>query len=146
MLGGFVDDPASGTRDVVAASREANTAVYFIDLRGLAARPGGGSAADAEAKTDPADRTALAFQETVLESAGTQALADETGGFSVRNTGRELRFDEMLTPTGSSRRRGRNRARGPPWRCIASSPPRAGSIASSRCSGRPAATAGALPA
>jgi VWFA-related protein len=83
---GFVDDPASGMRDVVAASREANTAVYFIDVRGLAALPGGGSAADAEAKTDPGDRTALAFQETVLEAAGTQALADETGGFSVRNT------------------------------------------------------------
>jgi hypothetical protein len=83
---GFVDDPASGMRDVVAASREANTAVYFIDVRGLAALPGGGSAADAEEKTDPGDRTALAFQETVLESAGTQALADETGGFSVRNT------------------------------------------------------------
>ena len=73
-------------RLVVAASREANTAVYFIDVRGLAALPGGGSAADAEAKADPGDRTALAFQETVLESAGTPALADETGGFSVRNT------------------------------------------------------------
>jgi hypothetical protein len=72
-------------RDVVAVSREANTAVYFIDVRGLAALTGGGSAADAEAKTDPGDRTALGFQETVLESAGSQSLADETGGFSVRN-------------------------------------------------------------
>ena len=32
---GFVDDPAAGSRDVEAAAREANTAVYFVDVRGL---------------------------------------------------------------------------------------------------------------
>ncbi|HEY2944574.1 MAG TPA: VWA domain-containing protein [Vicinamibacteria bacterium] len=83
---GFIDDPASDLRGVEAASREANTAVYFIDTRGLAALPGGGSAADAEAMTQPRDRLSMGFEDAVLESAGASALAEGTGGFSVRNT------------------------------------------------------------
>ena len=83
---GFIDDSASDLRGAEAASREANTAVYFIDTRGLVALPGGGSAADAEALLQPRERLTMGFENTVLESAGASALAEETGGFSVRNT------------------------------------------------------------
>ena len=45
---GFLDDPETDRRRVIAASREAQTAVYFVDVRGLQALSGGvGSAADA---------------------------------------------------------------------------------------------------
>ena len=83
---GFLDDPSSDVRGVEAASREANTAIYFIDTRGLTALPGGGSAADAEATLQPRERLTMGFENAVLESAGASALADETGGFSVKNT------------------------------------------------------------
>ncbi len=83
---GFVDDPDTDRRGVVAASREANTAVYFVDVRGLVALSAVGSAGDPEQYTSPRDRTTSAFQDALFESAGTQALAEDTGGFSVRNT------------------------------------------------------------
>jgi VWFA-related protein len=82
---GFIDDSESDVRGVEAASREANTAVYFIDTRGLVALPGGGSAADAEPLVPIRDRLNMGFEDAVLESAGAVALAEETGGFSVRN-------------------------------------------------------------
>ena len=45
---GFLEDFGGDTRAVAALSREANTAVYFVDVRGLEALPGGlGSAAAA---------------------------------------------------------------------------------------------------
>ena len=83
---GFLQDGATDLREVAAAAREANAAVYFIDVRGLEALPGGGSAADSEPTTDPRTRSAMRFEESVYESAGAEALAVETGGFSVRNT------------------------------------------------------------
>ena len=83
---GFVDDSASDVRGVEAAAREANTAVYFIDTRGLVALPGGGSAADAEAGLQPRERLTAGFESSVLESAGAVALAEDTGGFSVGNS------------------------------------------------------------
>ena len=40
---GFITDASDRrTREVVALSREANTAVYFLDVRGLTAMPGSG--------------------------------------------------------------------------------------------------------
>jgi VWFA-related protein len=83
---GFLQDSGSDQLAVTAASREANTAVYFVDVRGLVAIPGFGSAADVGAPPDPRDRTAESFEEAVLESQGAQGLAEDTGGFSVRNT------------------------------------------------------------
>ena len=83
---GFLQDGAKEAREVAAVAREANAAVYFIDVRGLEAFPGGGSAADSEPTTDPRTRSAMRFEESVFESAGAEALAVETGGFSVRNT------------------------------------------------------------
>ena len=82
---GFIDDSETDVRGVEAASREANTAVYFIDTRGLVALPGGGSAADAEPLVPIRDRLNMGFEDAVLESAGAVALAEETGGFAIRN-------------------------------------------------------------
>jgi VWFA-related protein len=86
LSAGFLQDPASDARLVAAASREANTAVYFVDARGLVALPGYGSAAEQGSLLDPRDRTAIAFEEATVAAAGAVALADETGGFAVRNT------------------------------------------------------------
>ena len=92
---GFITDPGERrTREVVALSREANTAVYFLDIRGLMALPGSGigSAADpapgpgASVLTTLSDRGAANFEESVLSSTGSEGLASDTGGFSIRNT------------------------------------------------------------
>jgi VWFA-related protein len=80
---GFLEDFGGDARGVAALSREANAAVYFVDVHGLQALPGGlGSAADAGPPTTGSER----FEAAVLGSSGAVALADETGGFSVRNT------------------------------------------------------------
>ena len=92
---GFLNDSQdSRQRAVTALSREANTAVYFIDVRGLAAMPGSGTGSAADPGPGPgvvmetvlADRGAVAFEQSVLESTGSEGLASDTGGFSVRNT------------------------------------------------------------
>jgi len=83
---GFLEDSAPELRAVMAAAREANTAVYFIDVRGLVALPGGGSAADPEARVEGGERMTSGFEGIVQEAAGASSLADQTGGFSVRNT------------------------------------------------------------
>ena len=83
---GFVDDPGTDRRAVLAASREANVAVYFVNVRGLVALSDVGSAADPEQYATARERATAAFEDTVLESAGAEALAADTGGFSVKNT------------------------------------------------------------
>ena len=83
---GFLEDFGSDSRAVAAASREANTAVYFVDVRGLVPLPAYGTAADVGPPPDERERTAVAFEEAVVESAGAAGLADDTGGFTVRNT------------------------------------------------------------
>ncbi len=83
---GFLEDSGSDARAVAAASREANTAVYFVDVRGLVALPAYGQAADVGPPPDERERTAVAFEEATVESAGAAGLAEDTGGFSVRNT------------------------------------------------------------
>ena len=82
---GFVDDAEARPREVVAASREASTAVYFIDSRGLIVGSSTASA-DITVPPDPGDVGKLSFEETNLASGGAQTLADDTGGFSVRNS------------------------------------------------------------
>jgi VWFA-related protein len=82
---GFLEDSAAEAREVAAASREANTAVYFVNVRGLVASAGGPSVADAGAP-DPSLSGRMGFEDLVLESAGARSLADDTGGFSVVNT------------------------------------------------------------
>jgi len=119
---GFLDDALWGGRRAVATvSREANTAVYFMDVRGLVSQPGFGRTADVAASPNPQEAGVTAFEETVLESAGAQSLADETGGFSVRNSndfsrgaqriGEESRVFYLLgfyPPEGKSARAWRN--------------------------------------
>lgn len=83
---GFLEDSASDSRAVAAASREANTAIYFVDVRGLVALPAYGTAADVGPPPDERERTAVAFEEAAVESAGAAGLADDTGGFTIRNT------------------------------------------------------------
>jgi VWFA-related protein len=83
---GFLEDFGSDERAVAAASREANTAIYFVDVRGLVAMPGWGDASSVGPPPDERERTAVGFEEANLESAGAEGLADDTGGFSVRNT------------------------------------------------------------
>jgi VWFA-related protein len=85
---GFLEDYSSDLREVEAASREANTAVYFVDARGLVAQPGFGSVSEPTGFTlpDPREQSAMGFEGSALATAGAQTLADVTGGFSVRNT------------------------------------------------------------
>lgn len=83
---GFLEDSGTDVRDVVAAAREVNAAVYFVDVRGLVAQPGLPSAADSGGAAAPGEVGAQALEAGVLESGGAQNLADETGGFTVRNT------------------------------------------------------------
>ena len=85
---GFLEDYGSDLREVAAASREANAAIYFLDVRGLVAQPGFGSAADVARFNlpDPRDQVALRFEDATFAAAGASTLADDTGGFSVRST------------------------------------------------------------
>jgi VWFA-related protein len=82
---GFDEDAAnwSMVRKVVAASRYANAAVYFLDVRGLMGSPS--FAADAPLQA-PDQASRMAFDDRVLSSAGAQTLAYDTGGLTVRNT------------------------------------------------------------
>ncbi len=80
---GFLEDFGGDIRAVAALSREANTAVYYLDVHGLEGLPGGlGSAAMAGPPPSGRER----FEASVLGAGGAVALADDTGGFSVRNT------------------------------------------------------------
>src|SRR5262249_43934976 len=88
---GYMQDSAAGQRDGAVASREANTALYFVDVRALMAVPGFGTAEDSGAQglADPGafarERAAMRLEEANLASAGARTLAEDTGGFSVRN-------------------------------------------------------------
>jgi VWFA-related protein len=85
---GFVDDRDLPLRELTAASREANTAVYFLDARGLLANQGAGlpSASDVGPAPDPNQVSAMGFESMVLDSGGAQDLARDTGGLTIRNT------------------------------------------------------------
>jgi VWFA-related protein len=83
---GFLEDQSGELRDVVTASRLANTAVYFLDARGLVATPGAFSVSQGGPPPNPQDAGAMAFEGGFLESAGAQGLALDTGGAALRNT------------------------------------------------------------
>ncbi|HET9315493.1 MAG TPA: VWA domain-containing protein [Vicinamibacteria bacterium] len=84
MSPGFLQDDTPDIRETAAASRRANTALYFVDVRGLTTQ-NVFNAADKVA-VGPTF-TALTGEEAErnLVAAGTQTLAQDTGGFSVRN-------------------------------------------------------------
>ena len=84
VSGGFVHDPRLAEfRRALGESRRANAALYFVDARGLAAL-GPAQTAEAAAPTDLQD-TSLALGALGVGAEGSESLAAETGGFSIRN-------------------------------------------------------------
>jgi VWFA-related protein len=82
---GFIYDPDNDVmRRVLQAARRANVAIYFLDARGLMGAP---EMFTAEA-AGPAQQgdVASAFIERRAEAEGSDELADESGGFTIRNT------------------------------------------------------------
>jgi VWFA-related protein len=69
---------------VLHSARTANVAIYFLDTRGLSALPDTFSA-EFGPPTDPRD-IGSNFLDTLMESEGSENLADESGGFTVKNT------------------------------------------------------------
>ena len=84
MSPGFLQDDEPDIRETAAASRRANTAVYFIDVRGLQ-----NQAVFSAADKGTGGPTLTAFvgeeSERNVVTAGTQILAQDTGGFSIQN-------------------------------------------------------------
>ena len=85
---GFIQDEGVELREVAAYSRLANVAVYFLDARGLVVPSGFGGTDVPSGFAEPStqERGIVAFEEVTLATGGSQTLADETGGFSVRGT------------------------------------------------------------
>jgi VWFA-related protein len=83
---GFLQDWSTELRDLAALTRESNAAIYFVDVRGLVASATGHTAASFGTLEDPRDQAKIGFEERNLTDAGSQELADASGGFSVRNT------------------------------------------------------------
>ena len=80
---GLIKDPnLDGYRRVVDASNRANAAIYFLDARGLEIIPG--EAAEHGPMLTSID-LGLALTSQSLESQGSEGLAADTGGFSVKN-------------------------------------------------------------
>jgi VWFA-related protein len=84
---GFLNDShQTGFDRAIESSRRGNTAVYFIDLKGLAGLFFYGADQPTEARPNPADVSLMSMEEGFLETAGTEMVAEATGGTSVRNT------------------------------------------------------------
>ena len=82
---GFLSDTNQGGLDrAIDASQRGNTAVYFIDAKGLAGQPFYG--ADQMTPPPPGEIGVISMEEAFLETAGTESLAENTGGLSIRNT------------------------------------------------------------
>jgi VWFA-related protein len=82
---GFVyDQKLEEFKSVLEASRRSNAAIYFLDARGLVGGPAELSAEWAQ----PVFERDVAFpaQELILETEGSESLALESGGFSIKNT------------------------------------------------------------
>jgi VWFA-related protein len=93
---GFVEDPTQeGLKRVVEAARRVNATLYFIDSGGLRALNPGNSAEFA-VPIDARD-TMAAIADLSREAEGANALAQDTGGFSIRDTNA---FDEGVVRIG----------------------------------------------
>ncbi|HUL77205.1 MAG TPA: VWA domain-containing protein [Vicinamibacteria bacterium] len=80
--GGLIQDPRLGIyRQVVTAARRVNAAVYFLDARGLSAAQTG-LEAEIGTRTEFNDLGSW-FTEARERGEGSQALAADTGGFSL---------------------------------------------------------------
>jgi VWFA-related protein len=82
---GFIYDPnLDEFKRVNAASRRANAAIYFVNAKGLDAMPMGFGAEFGPAL--PSQDVGYAFTSNMEQAAGSESLAADSGGFSVRNT------------------------------------------------------------
>jgi VWFA-related protein len=82
---GFIyDSNLDEFKRVLHAARQSNVAIYFLDTRGLGGLPNTFSA-EFGPPTDPRD-IGSAFLDTMMESEGSENLASESGGFTVKNT------------------------------------------------------------
>jgi VWFA-related protein len=83
---GFLQDGDLAPRDIASAALRARTSVYFVDTRGLVTGgPGAAAPAERSSLENPSGQAQRRLEER-LESGGAEALAEETGGFSVRHT------------------------------------------------------------
>ena len=82
---GFIFDPQIDLfKRLVDASRRANTAIYFVNSRGLEGLP---LAMTAEFSAPlPQEDIGSAFAESFEATEGSESLAGDSGGFTVRNT------------------------------------------------------------
>jgi len=82
---GFIYDPQIDLfKRLVDASRRANTAIYFVNSRGLEGLP---LAITAEFSAPlPPEDIGSAFAESFEATEGSESLAADSGGFTVRNT------------------------------------------------------------
>ena len=97
---GFLNDTNQrGFDRAIDASQRGNTAIYFIDAKGLA----GQSFYGADQATAPrsGDVGVISMEEAFLETAGTESLAENTGGASIRNTNDLLGGLERVTQESS---------------------------------------------
>jgi len=84
---GFLNDPdVDITRVVAGHCREANIAVYSLDVRGL--EPGFAelSAASSAGAPNGAELSLMRQEQIEFQAAGNAALAEDTGGFALRDT------------------------------------------------------------
>jgi hypothetical protein len=81
---GFLNDPGlPGRFEIGARCREANVAVYFLDVRGLTT----GLATAEDSRVPSSGELGLMRMEAVdFAAAGSVALAEDTGGAAIRNT------------------------------------------------------------
>jgi VWFA-related protein len=94
VSGGFIHDPhIESFRRVVSAALRANVALYFVDARGLTGLPSAFQA-DASAPTDFNDIGAT-LGEAQNNSEGSESLAADTGGFSVRDNDLALGLERI---------------------------------------------------
>jgi len=84
---GFLNDPDVDVARLVAGRcREANIAVYSVDVRGLLAAFGVLSAASSAGAPNAAELGLMRQEQLEFEAAGNVALAEDTGGFALRDT------------------------------------------------------------
>jgi VWFA-related protein len=83
---GFLSDPGlDAVQEVAGRCREANIAVYSLDVRGLVAGAAGTSAADA-GMPNFAELGLVRMEQIEFSAAGSVGFAEDTGGFAVRDT------------------------------------------------------------
>ena len=81
---GFLNDSNLGlVQEVAGRCREANLVVYSLDVRGLIP---GLAGADEPFAPNTAELALMQMEQTEFVAAGSVGLAEDTGGFAVRNT------------------------------------------------------------